>query len=191
MKLCDDNVGVMYCQTPEIVVHVNSPEESKTEKLYQKLTDFTEREYTRRYDNWCYEYGQAGAEFTFHINGENGKVWVYDYLKYNEDGTAVKTAYTPDANGDVTILLKDGYNCIEVNADYEGENVTQVYALQGKVVKFITENVSRPGEALRKGDEAGVWTHRPPHLPCTRSPESTTTATARRCTSPTCRGRVW
>ena len=85
-------------------------------------------------------------------------MWVYDYLKYNEDGTAVKTAYTPDANGDVTILLKDGYNCIEVNADYEGENVTQVYALQGKVVKFITENVSRPGEALRKGDEAGVWT---------------------------------
>ncbi len=157
VKLCDDK-GVMYCQTPEIVVHVNSPEESKTEKLYQKLTDFTEREYTRRYDNWCYEYGQEGAEFTFHINGENGKVWVYDYLKYNEDGTAVKTAYTPDANGDVTILLKDGYNCIEVNADYEGENVTQVYALQGKVVKFITENVSRPGEALRKGDEAGVWT---------------------------------
>ena len=157
VKLRHEN-GVMYCQTPEIVVHVNSPEESKTEKLYQKLTDFTEREYTRRYDNWCYEYGQAGAEFTFHINGENGKVWVYDYLKYNEDGTAVKTAYTPDANGDVTILLKDGYNCIEVNADYEGENVTQVYALQGKVVKFITENVSRPGEALRKGDEAGVWT---------------------------------
>ena len=152
-----DEAGVMYCQTPEIVVHVNSPEESATEKLYQKLTDFTAHEYTRRYDNWTYEYGKPGAEFSFHINGTNGKVWVYNYLEYNADGTPVKTEYKPNANGDVTILLKDGYNCIEVNADYEGKNVTQVYSLKGKVTKNIIENISRPGEALRKGDNAGVW----------------------------------
>ena len=152
-----DEAGVMYCQTPEIVVHVNSPEESATEKLYQKLTDFTSYEYTRRYDNWTYEYGKPGAEFSFHINGTNGKVWVYNYLEYNADGTPVKTEYKPNANGDVTILLKDGYNCIEVNADYEGKNVTQVYSLKGKVTKNIIENISRPGEALRKGDNAGVW----------------------------------
>ena len=157
VKLCDDK-GVMYCQTPEIVVHVNSPEESATEKLYQKLTNFTELEYTRRYDNWCYEYGTEGAEFTFHVNGDNGKVWVYNYLEYNEDGTPVKTEYKVQDNGDVTILLKDGYNCIEVNADYEGKNVTQVYSLKGKVVKQIVENITRPGEALRTGDAAGVWT---------------------------------
>ena len=156
VKLCDDK-GVLYCQTPEIVVHVNSPEESATENLYQKLTDFTSYEYTRRYDNWTYEYGKEGAEFSFHINGDNGKVWVYDYLQFHEDGTPVKTAYTPDANGDVTILLKDGYNCIEVNADYEGQNVTQVYSLKGKVVKNVVENISRPGEPLRLGDDAGVW----------------------------------
>ena len=157
VKLCD-NKGVMYCQTPEIVVHVNSPEESATEKLYQKLTNFTELEYTRRYDNWCYEYGTEGAEFTFHVNGDNGKVWVYNYLEYNEDGTPVKTEYQVQDNGDVTILLKDGYNCIEVNADYEGKNVTQVYSLKGKVVKQVVENITRPGEALRTGDAAGVWT---------------------------------
>ena len=157
VKLCDDK-GVMYCQTPEIVVHVNSPEESATEKLYQKLTNFTELEYTRRYDNWCYEYGTEGAEFSFHVNGDNGKVWVYNYLEYNEDGTPVKTEYQVQDNGDVTILLKDGYNCIEVNADYEGKNVTQVYSLKGKVVKQIVENITRPGEALRTGDAAGVWT---------------------------------
>ena len=157
VKLCDGK-GVMYCQTPEIVVHVNSPEESATEKLYQKLTNFTELEYTRRYDNWCYEYGTEGAEFTFHVNGDNGKVWVYNYLEYNEDGTPVKTEYKVQDNGDVTILLKDGYNCIEVNADYEGKNVTQVYSLKGKVVKQIVENITRPGEALRTGDAAGVWT---------------------------------
>ena len=152
-----DETGTMYCQTPEIVVHVNSPEESATENLYQKLTDFTAHEYTRRYDNWTYEYGKPGAEFSFHINGTNGKVWVYNYLEYSADGTPVKTEYKPDANGDVTILLKDGYNCIEVNADYEGKNVTQVYSLKGKVTKNIIENISRPGEALRKGDNAGVW----------------------------------
>ena len=157
VKLCDEK-GVMYCQTPEIVVHVNSPEESATEKLYQKLTNFTELEYTRRYDNWCYQYGDEGAEFTFHVNGDNGKVWVYNYLEYNEDGTPVKTEYKVQDNGDVTILLKDGYNCIEVNADYDGKNVTQVYSLKGKVVKQVVENITRPGEALRTGDAAGVWT---------------------------------
>ena len=157
VKLCDDK-GVMYCQTPEIVVHVNSPEETTIGNLAEKLTDFKAKEYTTKYDNWSYEYGTEGAEFSFHVNGENGKVYVYDYLKYNTDGTPVKETYTANGNGDVTIRLKDGYNCIEVNADYEGQNVTQVYALKGKVVKFVTENVSRPGEPLRTGDTAGVWT---------------------------------
>lgn len=153
-----DEAGTMYCQTPEIVVHVNSPEETMIGNLSEKLTDFKAKEYTTKYDNWSYEYGTEGAEFSFHVNGENGKVYVYNYLEYNADGTPVKTSYTADGNGDVTILLKDGYNCIEVNADYEGQNVTQVYSLKGKVVKFVNENVSRPGEPLRIGDTAGVWT---------------------------------
>ena len=157
VKLCDDK-GVMYCQTPEIVVHVNDPKESAIDELHTKLTNFESLENTSKYANWCYEYGTDGAEFSFHVNGDNGKVYVYNYLEYNADGTPVKTTYTADGNGDVTILLKDGYNCIEVNADYGGQNVTQVYALKGKVVKFVVENETRPGENLRIGDTAGVWT---------------------------------
>ena len=157
VKLCDDK-GVMYCQTPEIVVHVNDPKETEIGELHTKLTNFESLENTSKYADWGYEYGTDGAEFSFHINGDNGKVYVYNYLEYNADGTPVKTTYTADGNGDVTILLKDGYNCIEVNADYEGENVTQVYALKGKVVKFVVENETRPGENLRIGDTAGVWT---------------------------------
>ena len=153
-----DSVGTMYCQTPEIVVHVNNPKETAIGELNTKLTNFESLENTSKYADWCYEYGEEGAEFSFHINGDNGKVYVYNYLQYNEDGTPVKTTYTADANGDVTILLKDGYNCIEVNADYQGQNVTQVYSLKGKVVKFVVENETRPGENLRVGDTAGVWT---------------------------------
>ena len=157
VKLRDDK-GVMYCQTPEIVVHVNDPKETEIGELHTKLTNFESLENTSKYADWGYEYGTDGAEFSFHVNGDNGKVYVYNYLEYNADGTPVKTTYTADGNGDVTVLLKDGYNCIEVNADYEGQNVTQVYALKGKVVKFVVENETRPGENLRVGDTAGVWT---------------------------------
>ena len=157
VKLCDDK-GVMYCQTPEIVVHVNDPKETEIGELHTKLTNFESLENTSKYADWCYEYGTDGAEFSFHVNGDNGKVYVYNYLEYNTDGTPVKETYTANGNGDVTIRLKDGYNCIEVNADYEGQNVTQVYALKGKVVKFVVENETRPGENLRIGDTAGVWT---------------------------------
>ena len=58
------------------------------------------------------------------MSGKNPKVSVYNYLQYNKDGTPVKTDYTPDAKGNVTILLKDGYNGIEVTADYQGHTVT-------------------------------------------------------------------
>ncbi|MDD7671403.1 MAG: S-layer homology domain-containing protein [Clostridia bacterium] len=152
----NDKLGNFYGQTPEIVVHVNSPEETAIEDLNDKLTNFNALPYTRKYDDWCYQQGDKGAEFSFHINGENGKVWVYNYLEYNEDGTPDKKAYTPDDNGDVTILLKDGYNCIEVNADYEGQNVTQVYSLKGKAIRYVISNYSRPGEPLRQGDVARV-----------------------------------
>ena len=152
-----DTVGNFLGQIPEIPVHVNSPEETAIEGLNDKLTNFNSLSNTTKYDNWTYEYGQPGAEFSFHVNGDNGKVWVYNYLEYNADGTPVKTSYSVDGNGDVTILLKDGYNCIEVNADYEGQNVTQVYSLKGKVMEYVQENVSRPGEPLRTGDTAGIW----------------------------------
>ena len=57
----------------------------------------------------------------------------------------------------MTILIKDGYNGIEVTADYQGQTVTQVYSLKGKVTRYVQENISRPGEALRTGDTAGIW----------------------------------
>ena len=152
----NDELGKFYGQTPEIVVHVNSPEETAIEDLNDKLTNFNSLPYTSKYDDWCYQQGDEGAEFSFHINGDNGKVYVYNYLEYNADGTPVKTTYTADGNGDVTILLKDGYNCIEVNADYEGQNVTQVYSLKGKVIRYVVSNFSRPGEPLRQGDIAKV-----------------------------------
>lgn len=67
------------------------------------------------------------------------------------------TTYTPDEKGNVTILLKDGYNGIEVTADYQGHTVTQVYSLKGKVTRYVQENISRPREDLRTGDTAGIW----------------------------------
>ena len=152
-----DKAGNFYGQIPEIPVHVNSPEETAIQDLNKKLTNFTSLNNTSKYDNWTYDYGTQGAAFTFKVNGTNAKVSVYNYLQYNTDGTPVKTDYTPDAKGNVTILLKDGYNGIEVTADYQGQTVTQVYSLKGKVTRYVQENISRPGEALRTGDTAGIW----------------------------------
>ena len=152
-----DKAGNFYGQIPEIPVHVNSPEETAIQDLNKNLTNFTSLNNTSKYDNWTYDYGTQGAPFTFKVNGTNAKVSVYNYLQYNADGTPVKTDYTPDAKGNVTILLKDGYNGIEVTADYQGQTVTQVYSLKGKVTRYVQENISRPGEALRTGDTAGIW----------------------------------
>ena len=152
-----DKAGNFYGQIPEIPVHVNSPEETAIQDLNKNLTNFTSRSNTSKYDNWTYNYDTQGAPFTFKVNGTNAKVSVYNYLQYNTDGTPVKTDYTPDESGNVTILLKDGYNGIEVTADYQGQTVTQVYSLKGKVTRYVQENISRPGEALRTGDTAGIW----------------------------------
>ena len=152
-----DKAGNFYGQIPEIPVHVNSPEETAIQDLNKKLTNFTSLSNTSKYDNWTYNYDTQGAPFTFKVNGTNAKVSVYNYLQYNADGTPVKTDYTPDESGNVTILLKDGYNGIEVTADYQGQTVTQVYSLKGKVTRYMQENISRPGEALRTGDTAGIW----------------------------------
>jgi len=152
-----DKAGNFYGQIPEIPVHVNSPEETAIQDLNKKLTNFTSLSNTSKYDNWTYNYDTEGAPFTFKVSGTNAKVSVYNYLQYNKDGTPVKTDYTPDAKGNVTILLKDGYNGIEVTADYQGQTVTQVYSLKGKVTRYVQENISRPGEALRTGDTAGIW----------------------------------
>ena len=152
-----DKAGKFYGQIPEIPVHVNSPEETAIQDLNKNLTNFTSLSNTSKYDNWTYDYGTQGAPFTFKVSGTNPKVSVYNYLQYNKDGTPVKTDYTPDAKGNVTILLKDGYNGIEVTADYQGHTVTQVYSLKGKVTRYVQENISRPGEALRTGDTAGIW----------------------------------
>ena len=152
-----DKAGNFYGQIPEIPVHVNSPEETAIEDLNKKLTNFTSLSNTSKYDNWTYDYGTQGAPFTFKVSGTNAKVSVYNYLQYNTDGTPVKTDYTPDESGNVTILIKDGYNGIEVTADYQGQTVTQVYSLKGKVTRYVQENISRPGEALRTGDTAGIW----------------------------------
>ena len=152
-----DKAGNFYGQIPEIPVHVNSPEETAIEDLNKKLTNFTSLSNTSKYDNWTYDYGTQGAPFTFKVSGTNAKVSVYNYLQYNTDGTPVKTDYTPDAKGNVTILIKDGYNGIEVTADYQGQTVTQVYSLKGKVTRYVQENISRPGEDLRTGDTAGIW----------------------------------
>ena len=152
-----DKAGNFYGQIPEIPVHVNSPEETAIEDLNKNLTNFTSLSNTSKYDNWTYNYDTQGAPFTFKVNGTNAKVSVYNYLQYNADGTPVKTDYTPDESGNVTILIKDGYNGIEVTADYQGQTVTQVYSLKGKVTRYMQENISRPGEALRTGDTAGIW----------------------------------
>ena len=152
-----DKAGNFYGQIPEIPVHVNSPEETAIQDLNKNLTNFTSLSNTSKYDNWTYDYGTEGAPFTFKVSGTNAKVSVYNYLRYNADGTPVKTDYTPDESGNVTILIKDGYNGIEVTADYQGQTVTQVYSLKGKVTRYVQENISRPGEALRTGDTAGIW----------------------------------
>lgn len=152
-----DKAGNFYGQIPEIPVHVNSPEETAIQDLNKKLTNFTSLSNTSKYDNWTYNYDTQGAPFTFKVSGTNAKVSVYNYLQYNADGTPVKTDYTPDESGNVTILIKDGYNGIEVTADYQGQTVTQVYSLKGKVTRYVQENISRPGEALRTGDTAGIW----------------------------------
>ena len=152
-----DKAGNFYGQIPEIPVHVNSPEETAIQDLNKNLTNFTSLSNTSKYDNWTYDYGTEGAPFTFKVSGTNAKVSVYNYLQYNADGTPVKTDYTPDAKGNVTILIKDGYNGIEVTADYQGQTVTQVYSLKGKVTRYVQENISRPGEPLRTGDTAGIW----------------------------------
>ena len=152
-----DKAGNFYGQIPEIPVHVNSPEETAIQDLNKNLTNFTSRSNTSKYDNWTYNYDTQGAPLTFKVNGTNAKVSVYNYLQYNTDGTPVKTDYTPDESGNVTILIKDGYNGIEVTADYQGQTVTQVYSLKGKVTRYVQENISRPGEALRTGDTAGIW----------------------------------
>ena len=152
-----DKAGNFYGQIPEIPVHVNSPEETAIQDLNKNLTNFTSLNNTSKYDNWTYDYDTQGAPFTFKVSGTNAKVSVYNYLQYNADGTPVKTDYTPDAKGNVTILIKDGYNGIEVTADYQGQTVTQVYSLKGKVTRYVQENISRPGEALRTGDTAGIW----------------------------------
>ncbi|WP_337491929.1 DUF4430 domain-containing protein [Vescimonas sp.] len=152
-----DKAGNFLGQIPEIPVHVNSPEESAIADLRNNLTNFTSLGKTSKYDTWTYDYRAEGAEFTFRVNGQNPKVSVYNYLQYNADGTPVVTTYTPDEKGNVTILLKDGYNGIEVTADYQGHTVTQVYSLKGKVTRYVQENISRPGEDLRTGDTAGIW----------------------------------
>ena len=152
-----DKAGNFYGQIPEIPVHVNSPEETAIQDLNKNLTNFTSLSNTSKYDNWTYDYGTQGAPFTFKVSGTNPKVSVYNYLQYNKDGTPVKTEYTPDESGNVTILIKDGYNGIEVTADYQGHTVTQVYSLKGKVTRYVQENISRPREALRTGDTAGIW----------------------------------
>ena len=142
-----DEVGVFYGQTPETIVHVNSPAEAAVEKLDQKLTNIKSLPRTSQYDTHYYWQGQEGAPFTFKVNGENAKVYVWDYL-----GGGKKTAYPVAADGTVTVLLKDGYNPIEVTADYEGKTVTQVYGLKGKVIDYTLSNVTRPGQEPRLGD---------------------------------------
>ena len=52
----------------------------------------------------------------------------------------------------MTVLLKDGYNPIEVTADYQGQRVTQTYGLKGKVIDYTITNVTRPGQTPRIGD---------------------------------------
>ena len=142
-----DEAGVFYGQTPETIVHVNSPAEAAVEKLDQKLTNIRSLPRTRQYDTHYYWQDQEGAPFTFKVNGENAKVYVWDYL-----GGGKKTAYPVAADGTVTVLLKDGYNPIEVTADYEGKTVTQVYGLKGKVIDYTLSNVTRPGQEPRLGD---------------------------------------
>lgn len=139
-------------QIPEIVVHVNSAQESEIEDLENKLTNIHSLMRTSKYDTWHYFDDQSGAEFRFRVYGEDPQISVYNYMEYDEDGQPVKTEYKADSNGNVSVLLKDGYNPIEVTATYNGKRVTQVYGLKGKVVKCTITNVTRPGNSFRVGD---------------------------------------
>ena len=138
-------------QTPEIVVHVNAPAEGG---LANQLTNISTISQTRPTDTWYYWEGQEGSPFSFKVNGSEPKVYVYNYQSYGGTGTPNKTEYPIDANGNVTVTLKDGYNPIEVTATYNGQRVTQVYGLKGKVISYTIANGTSPGAPLKKGDTA-------------------------------------
>lgn len=142
-----DKTGTFYGQTPEMIVHVNSEAEASIEKLADKLTNINSLPRTTKYDIHYFWQGQEGAPFTFKVNGDNAKVYVWEYL-----GGGKKTEYAVDSDGMVTVILKDGYNPIEVTADYQGQRVTQTYGLKGKVIDYTITNVTRPGQAPRLGD---------------------------------------
>ncbi|HWR56199.1 MAG TPA: DUF4430 domain-containing protein, partial [Negativicutes bacterium] len=143
-------------QLPEMAVHVNNPAESVIDKLADKLTNINALPRTTKYDTWHYLEGEEGAEFSFKVNGSNPKVYVYDYLSY-EGSDAAKTEYPVAADGTVTVLLKDGYNPIEVTADYNGQRVTQLYGLKGKVISYELSNVTVPGATtFKEGDTVSL-----------------------------------
>ena len=137
-------------QTPEMVVHVNTAAESAIEDLADSLTNIHSLPTTTKYDTWYYFEGEEGAPFSFTVNGSAAEVNVYNYQEY-DGADAVKTAYPVDENGNVTVLLKDGYNPIEVTATHNGQRVTQVYGIKGKVLSYELSNVTVPGSTtLRK-----------------------------------------
>lgn len=84
----------------------------------------------------------------------------------------------------VTILIKDGYNGIEVTADYQGQTVTQVYSLKGKVTRYVQENISAPVRP-RTGDTAGYLDHRAA-LPISTRSSVFITLPPRRCSIRIC-----
>ena len=143
-----DETGTYYGQTPRMIVHVNSDGEASIEKLAEKLTNINTLPYTTKYDTWYYWQGTEGAEFSFKVNGTGATVAVW-----STDGKQ-KTEYPVDANGNVTVLLKDGYNPIEVSAVYEGSRVTQVYGMRGKALTYTLTNETRPGQPFKQGDQA-------------------------------------
>ncbi len=145
-----DKAGKFYGQTPVMIVHVNSETEAQIKDLDKKLTDIYERPYTRKYDTWHYLEGTEGAPFTFKVNGTEAEVSV---LNYN---TGEKVKYPVASDGSVTVLLKDGYNPIEVSAKYEGQNVTQVYGMRGKAISYTIVNETHPGKEIQTGDKVTV-----------------------------------
>ncbi|MFR5994210.1 MAG: hypothetical protein ACLUF9_01500 [Oscillospiraceae bacterium] len=54
----------------------------------------------------------------------------------------------------MTILIKDGYNGIEVTADYQDDRHAGLL-LKGAVTTMCREHL-RPGEVSRTGDTAGI-----------------------------------
>ncbi len=143
-------------QTPEMVVHVNNADESAVADLEDTLTNINSLSKTRKYDTWYYFEGETGAPFSFTVSGSDPVVNVYNYLEYN--GTdAAATAYPVDADGNVTVLLKDGYNPIEVTATLGGQRVTQVYGIKGKVISYEISNVTVPGSTtFTEGDTVSL-----------------------------------